>query len=49
MDLSEIEALVPIEDVVHSVSVDEEWGLLENVIVPEIVKMIREAQSAESK
>ncbi|MGB6220092.1 hypothetical protein [Haloferula sp.] len=49
MDPSEIEALVPIEDVVHSVSVDEEWGLLENVIEPEIVKMIREAQSAESQ
>ena len=42
MDASEISALCPLENVLRSLSVDEEWQYLERILVPEVVKEIRE-------
>ena len=45
MDPEECTALTPLENVVHLLTADEEWSILEKVIGPETVAEIREAQA----
>jgi hypothetical protein len=41
MDIEEIAALCPLEDVIRELSEEEEWQCLEKVIAPKTVAMIR--------
>ena len=43
MSPDEMAALTPLEDVIHRMTEEEEWKLLENVIDPETVSLIRES------
>ncbi len=41
MDPDEVAAIAPLEEVVYLPPEEEEWSLLENVIDPETIRVIR--------